>query len=198
MIAISKPSNCHFQVQDAEGDWNHPLPWDYIHGRALLTCFADPSSIIKKAFDALAPGGYLELQDAVLPWKFATPPPKDSAFARWNELTIEASIVGGRPWNNVVNYARWFREAGFVEVEEHKFFGPTGDWSKDPHEQRVGSWMMLNLLQALEGWTLRNMERLAWSVEKCKKLIEEVREDLESGTLKPYNDVLIVVGKKPA
>ena len=57
------PINCSFEVHDAEDTWDFGRSFDYIHGRALLSCFTDPKSIIQKAFDTLEPGGHLELQD---------------------------------------------------------------------------------------------------------------------------------------
>lgn len=194
---ISKPENCKFIVEDAEDDWDHDHPWDYIHGRALLTCFADPKSILQKAYDNLAPGGYLELQDTVLPWKFATPPPKNSPFARWNDISMEASVKGGRPWTNVQYYPRWFKEIGFEEIKTNLFFVPSGGWSNDPRDDRVGALSMLNTNIALEGWTLRNLERIGWTAEQTLQLVAEIKDELRSGKLQPYNELLVIYGRKP-
>ncbi|KAL1301884.1 hypothetical protein AAFC00_006064 [Neodothiora populina] len=192
-----KPSNCTFLIADADEDWNSKRHWNFIHARAILTCFTDPKSIIQKAYDNLAPGGYLELQDPILPWKFASPPPENSAFVRWNELSIEASIKGGRPWNNVQHYPRWFKEVGFEEVTESNFFVPTGTWTDDPRYAQVGTWQMLNLNMALEGWTFRTLERLGWKAEETQKLVDEVKEELQSGGLKSYTTFSVVYGRKP-
>ena len=193
----SKPENCSFTVEDAEGDWNHTEPWDYIHARASFTCFADPKFVFQKAYDGLAPGGYLEIQDPILPWKFVEPPPEDSAFARWNRLSIEASHKGGRPWDNVQYYPKWFTEIGFEDIETKVFRVPLGSWPDDPLEVKIGTWSMLNTRIALEAWTFRNLERIGWTAEQTKALIKDVKEELRTGTLRGYTEFQVVHGRKP-
>lgn len=162
-----------------------------------MTCFEDPKSIIQKAYDNLEPGGYLELQDPILPWKFATPPPENSAFERWSNLSIEASIKGGRPWNNVQHYSKWLKEVGFEDVQESKFFVPTGTWTNEPRDMQIGTWALLNLQIGLQAWTFRNLERIGWTAEQTQALIEEVKEELQSGRLQTYCDFQVVYGRKP-
>ncbi|PMD34276.1 hypothetical protein L207DRAFT_588874 [Hyaloscypha variabilis F] len=62
------PKNCRFVVSDAEISWSFTEKFDFVHGRALLACFRDPRQVLSEAFDALAPGGYLELQDVAQPY----------------------------------------------------------------------------------------------------------------------------------
>jgi hypothetical protein len=62
--------------------------------------------VLKQAFDALSPGGYLELQDPVYPLQYVGPPAVSSNLYRWVELCMEGSKKLGRPWTNVVNYKR--------------------------------------------------------------------------------------------
>lgn len=59
--------NCKFEVADAESDWTFDQPFNYIHTRAVLTCFKDNRAVLQKIYDNLAPGGYFELQDPCLP-----------------------------------------------------------------------------------------------------------------------------------
>jgi len=202
----SVPTNCTFEVDDAEDEWIYKTPFQYIHGRAILSCFASPKDVIQSAYDALAPGGYLEFQDPVMPMKWVTPPPADCAFVKWNQLSIEASNIGGRAWNNVAHYARWFREVGFEEVTQETFFLANGPWPDEDSEQgnimrMVGIWQRENLLQGLEGMTVKNLARIGWEPEETQVLIAQVREELNAITpgcsFRPYNDVVSVWGRKP-
>lgn len=123
------PPNCRFEVDDAEDEWNFSTKFDYIHGRGLVTCFKEPSIMIRQAFDALEPGGYLELQDAVLPFKFLGTPPTESSLYQWGKLVMEGAAKSGRPWDNVPNYKRWFEEIGFVSIcRTHSHFISTFKW----------------------------------------------------------------------
>jgi len=197
LICISKPDNCALVLEDMEEPWNHTHPWDYIHGRALVGCLSDPAALMQKAFDNLVPGGYLELQDIVFPFCSAKPLPKDSPFARWNELSLEVSNSMPRPYHLVKNYAKLMREAGFVDMQEQTFFLPCGDWTGDPSHAKIGSWQMLNFMNGIEGATMRNLRTLGMSVEEIDELIEGIRQELFSGELHSYWNIEVVYGRKP-
>lgn len=65
----SVPANCQFEINDAEEDWGFNEQFDYIHARAIVTCFRNNRAIVHKIFENLAPGGYFELQDPCLPMR---------------------------------------------------------------------------------------------------------------------------------
>jgi hypothetical protein len=202
----SVPTNCTFEVDDAEDEWLFSHPFQYIHARAILSCFANPKEVIQSAFNALAPGGYLEFQDPVVPSKYGIPPPEDSAFLCWNKLSLQASIIGGRPWNNVIYYAQWMREVGFEGVHEETLFLPLGPWVEGDDEKakdlrKLGLWQRENVLQGLEGMTMKNLSRVKWEPEESKVLVAKVREELNAivpgGPVRPYVDMKCVWGRKP-
>ena len=160
---------------------------------------------MRSAFNALAPGGYLEFQDPIAPAKYAVPPPEDSQLKRWIDLSVEASIAGGRPWNNVQYYAQWMRELGFVDVVEKKIFWPTGPWAEGDNDEakelrKRGLWALENMLQGLEGMTVKGLARLGWEPDECKVLVAKVKEELMNikpgGPLRPYADIVAVYGRK--
>ncbi|KAH8666480.1 S-adenosyl-L-methionine-dependent methyltransferase [Xylariales sp. PMI_506] len=86
LSAIQPPdrniSNCEFIQTDIEDEWifSHPNPrhqtclengscdhkisFDYIHLRLLFSSFNDPRIVMKHAFQNLAPGGWIEFQEA--------------------------------------------------------------------------------------------------------------------------------------
>lgn len=141
-----------------------------------------------------------------MPVKYVIPPPEDSAFLKWNKLSVEASIVGGRPWNNVVNYARWMREVGFVEVVEESYFLPVGPWLEGEDEEakrlrKLGLWQRENLSQGMEGMTVKNLSRIRWEPDESKVLVAEIRKDIMNigpgGTLRPYTEIMAIWGRKP-
>jgi len=68
-MKFSVPANCQFEIHDAEEYWNYSEPFDYIHARAIVTCFRNNRAIVQKIFENLAPGGYFELQDPCLPMR---------------------------------------------------------------------------------------------------------------------------------
>jgi len=192
------PVNCGFEIDDAEDEWLFKKPFQYIHGRAVVMCFRDNPHVIKSAFNALAPGGYLEFQDPTFPLDFADPqPPPDSPYVRWQNLAYEGAAKAGRPWTNPSSYKMWMEQAGFVDVREEKFFFPTGPWCADRQLKRIGAWQLGNWIEIIEAITPRMLSPLGWEIEEIKVLVAQVRNELLKGDLKLYCDFWCVYGRKP-
>ena len=180
------PPNCRFEIDDAEDDWAFSEPFDYIHGRALASCFADPKRVLTQAFNSLVPGGWLELQDGSFPCKYVGEPPVDSAFYKWNELVSAGATKTGRPWANAPNYARWMREIGFEDVVEKNFYWPTSPWPKGQYFKEVSMLFQEDLLNGLEGISLKVMGLLGWSAEDVKAFLPAVRDDIKNTAIHGY------------
>ena len=98
--------------------------FNFIHGRALLSCFKDPASVLRQAFDSLAPGGYLELQYGTFLWKYIGEPPTTTNFYKLSEAVTAGAEKSGRPWTNAQHYKRWMEEIGFEDVVRRHFSWP--------------------------------------------------------------------------
>ncbi|KAF8849020.1 hypothetical protein BDZ45DRAFT_773960 [Acephala macrosclerotiorum] len=110
-------------VSDAEDQpWNFSQKFDYIHARAMLSCFRSPSWVIHQAFGALSPGGYLELQDPQMPITCIDSTMSGTALEHWNTVVSQAAEKLGRAVTNSKNYGRYMEEAGFVDIVEKHFF----------------------------------------------------------------------------
>ncbi|KAJ4293537.1 hypothetical protein N0V90_008820 [Kalmusia sp. IMI 367209] len=169
------PVNCSFEIADAEDEWNYSRPFDYIHGRALLTCFADPRSIIQKAYDNLAPGGYLELQDGLFPFQFMDPQPSpEHPLRAFLEQVAACGAMIGRPWTNVQHYKRWMQELGFEDVEEKRLYWPCGPWAKGEKMKKLGIYFLEDMRHAFEPVGMKMFVKiLGWSEERARKWIVE-------------------------
>jgi hypothetical protein len=44
--------------------------------------------------------------------------------------------------------------------------------------------------------TARNLARIGWEPDECKVLVAEAKAELVSGAVKPFNDILVVWGRK--
>src|SRR6187402_3516055 len=93
------PTNCRFEVDDVEDEWNYSQKFDLIHGRAMVTCFKDPLAVIKSAFSSLKPGGYLELQDLILPQRAIDDTLRGTAIDKIAELSLAAAVRLGTSWD---------------------------------------------------------------------------------------------------
>jgi trans-aconitate methyltransferase len=183
----SVPPNCQFEVDDAEDPWTFNQKFDYIHGRALLSCFRHPPSVIAQAFDALAPGGYIEFQDGAFPLRSDDGTLEGTRLKEWNELIIQGANALGRPWTNTPNYKRWFEEAGFVDVEERVYKVAMSPWPKEKSQKILALWSQQNILDGIDGMSMAIFTRaLGWTAEQVQLFLVGVREDIKSRKIHAY------------
>ncbi|RDL34559.1 uncharacterized protein BP5553_07687 [Venustampulla echinocandica] len=181
------PSNCQFEVDDAEDDWNYSQPFDLIHGRALVTCFKEPATVIASAFKALTPGGYLEFQDIVLPMRAIDDTLQGTAINDWQTRTINAAESMGKNWKLVGNYVQYFEEAGFVDVVETHFQWPLNTWPKGERMKTLGRYWQEDLLRGLEGLSMAVLTRAGgMTMDEVLKLTTEARKDLHNKSIHGY------------
>ncbi|KAK8104082.1 methyltransferase tdiE [Apiospora kogelbergensis] len=187
----SVPQNCEFQIDDAEDEWLFSRPFDYIHGRACATCFKRPEEIFRKAFDALRPGGWFEMQDLNLQTS------EDGSIEGTTLKVIQNEIHGalasvGMRWDNVPRYAAWMRAVGFEEVTEVVLRWPSNPWwPADPKEKTLGTWFLGQIQTGvLESVTTRIfMTKLGWSKDRLDEFLVRAKRDLNDPKIKAYSPV---------
>ncbi|KAK0127882.1 hypothetical protein ONS96_007382 [Cadophora gregata f. sp. sojae] len=192
------PPNCRFEVDDAEDPWLFPDPFSYIHGRALATCFKSHLPVITSAFRALKPGGYLELQDCIVPFRCIDDTLRGTALETWVGLIMEGTRRLGKDWTRVRRYRDMMCEVGFVDVVERRFEWPVGTWARGEKMKTLGLWYREDLLAGLQGFTVAVLTRaLGMSGEEVELLLVRVREDIRSNKIHVYIPVRVVYGRKP-
>ncbi|KAH7397541.1 S-adenosyl-L-methionine-dependent methyltransferase, partial [Cadophora sp. MPI-SDFR-AT-0126] len=192
------PPNCTFEVQDAESEWFFPQKFDYIHGRALMSCFHSPLTVIKSAFAALSPGGYLELQDCVAPWHSLDSTLAGTTLWNFHQMTIAAAASLGRDVTQVIKYKAFFEEAGFVDVREVHYQWPLGKWAKGEKMKKVGE-MFREDMESVMGVLAERLLVRGAGMEKGKadEMVEAVKRDCRDGKMHAYMPGIVVYGRKP-
>ncbi|KAH8882296.1 S-adenosyl-L-methionine-dependent methyltransferase [Thozetella sp. PMI_491] len=191
------PANCRFEIDDAEDEWSFSQKFDFIHGRALVSCFKDPSHVIRQAYENLVPGGYLELQDAVFPMEYLGEPPVNSALYQWNDLLVEAAARAGRRWTNVPFYKRWMEETGFEDIVVRNFFWPMSPWAKGQYYKTIALYAQGDFGSNIEGISLKLFGFLGWDAERIKKFANEVQRDIYDTSIHAYLPIIFLYGRKP-
>ncbi|KAI0159930.1 S-adenosyl-L-methionine-dependent methyltransferase [Hypoxylon sp. FL1284] len=191
------PENCKFEIDDAEDEWTFGEPFDFIHGRALMSCFDDPAAVVRQAAANLAPGGVLEFQDALFPMSYVGEPPAGSALYRWNELMLEGVARLGRSWSNAKNYRDYFEDAGLERVVEKRFYWPTSPWAKGAYFKTVAAWFQEDMLVGIEAMSLKVLGGLGMDPDQVRDFVEEVRKDLRDTNIHAYLTVTYIYGFKP-
>ncbi|TVY83446.1 Secondary metabolism regulator laeA [Lachnellula suecica] len=192
------PPNCHFEVDDAEDEWNYSQKFDLIHGRALVTCFKDPRTVIEAAFKSLVPGGYLEFQDLVLPMRAIDDTLDGKALQNWQEITINTAAKLGTSWKHSGNYVKFFEEAGFVDVVENHFQWPMNTWAKGERMKTIGRYWQEDMLKGLESLSMAVLTRGGgMTKEAVLELTAEVRKNIVDKSIHAYLPVVVVYGRRP-
>ncbi|THV49750.1 hypothetical protein BGAL_0181g00230 [Botrytis galanthina] len=187
---IYVPPNCSFEVNDAEEPWNYSRKFDYIHGRAMVCCFSDPAGVINSAYDSLRPGGYFEMQDPQMPIVSIDSSINGTSLEEWVRVSCLAAERRGRKVTNSRHYGKWMAEAGFVDIVEKHFFWPCNPWVGGEKEKLLAMWTQQNLLDGIEGMTMRNLTAgLGWTPEQVEMLLVGVRKDLQNKRINFYVDV---------
>lgn len=177
----SVPANCHFQILNAEKDWDFRKSFDFIHSRLLLFGMHDWPRYFRRCFSNLRPGGWVEAQEVNYPLYCddgsAGP---NSALMRWSKVIREAMGKGGvdsAPGDHFKNY---LSDEGFTNVQEKITNWPCSPWSKDEYGKELGRLQRQNMLMMLEGVsTMVLMKHLGWTKQEVEALLQEVRRDLD-------------------
>jgi hypothetical protein len=174
-------------VDDAEDPWLFKHEFDFIHGRMLGSCFASHLNVFKSAFDAMRPGGWIELQDYAFPFRAVDDSMKGTAFERWVDDILAATHALGRDWKRVPLYKSCLEECGFVDVQEQLLAWPVGSWPKDEKMKTLGAWCKADVLDGMQGWSMAVLTRgLGMSKEEVELLLMEVRNVINSKKLHVY------------
>ncbi|KAF2720371.1 S-adenosyl-L-methionine-dependent methyltransferase [Polychaeton citri CBS 116435] len=194
------PPNCSFLIDDMEDEWAFQDKFDLIHGRLLAGCLADWDNFFRQAYENLAPGGWLELQDYGLPVRSFDGTHAGTNIHLWGELLCAAAKQLGRPMGSDACdlYARKMREAGFVDVHELTYMWPSNSWPKDPKMKEIGKWNQVNCIEGLEGFCLALLTRgLGWEKLEVDIFVAKVRQDFMDRKIHTYFPMPVVFGRKP-
>lgn len=87
------------------------------------------------------------------------------------------------------NYKRWMEEIGFEDVVEETFYWPCGTWAKGRHYKQLGAMIRQNLLNGVEGMSLKVIGALGWTAEEIREFVVEVKKDMQDPKITSYADV---------
>ncbi|RMZ90814.1 hypothetical protein DV736_g1959, partial [Chaetothyriales sp. CBS 134916] len=192
------PPNCKFEVDDFDNPWAFNQQFDFIHGRMLLTASADFPTLFRQAYDSLKPGGWFEMQDLYMPLLSDDGSLEGTAFGEWNEKYIEACAVLKRDPSWTAKYKEWITEAGFKNAKEQIFKWPINPWPKDKNLKEMGLWNMVNMLEGLDGFTVRLWTMaLGMTFEEIQAFLVPVRKDIRDTKIHSYWPLHVVYGQKP-
>lgn len=127
------PDNLKFYIDDIEDDWAYQGNlFDYVHARYLAGAIRDWPALLKQAYRNTRPGGWAEFQE----WDYRiqssdnTLPP-DSSLQTYHDHVDGRLESAGLDASPGAGLEKWFKDAGFVNVQAHCLPIPLGMWPKD-------------------------------------------------------------------
>ncbi|KZF23408.1 S-adenosyl-L-methionine-dependent methyltransferase [Xylona heveae TC161] len=194
------PTNCQFEIDDAEDDWVYAKDnFDLIHGRDFTFAIRNWTKLIHQSYEHLKPGGYLELS-CVYPvpkCDDGTLPP-DSAYVEVSRTYNEMAKLAGCPADSPLHYKEWMEKEGFEDVKEVIYRMPTSPWPKDKRLKKIGGFEKLNLLEGAQGFLVRGFTGvLGRTREELELLLARLREELRTPKFHSYVPFYVVYGRKP-
>ncbi|KAL1847596.1 ATPase [Paecilomyces lecythidis] len=115
------PPNCRFYVDDVESDWTFPpdQKFDFIHGRGMAGGIGNWSRLYQQAYEHLAPGGWIEMQEYESEAHSDDGTLETTRFIRnWQNMINEASTKAGKNFNEAPSQKQRLIDAGFVDVRD--------------------------------------------------------------------------------
>ena len=149
--------NVIFVKSDLENasDWRHlPLEsFGFIHGRMLTSGIHDWPNLLKRCWEHLEPGGWLELSDVCHPFRADDPDaddPEKSDFIKWGYMAERCWATNGLDYRATTKHINRMADLGFETVHEKEVRWPLGGWAEDEREKEIGKMALINFTAFLD------------------------------------------------
>ncbi|KAK8131190.1 hypothetical protein PG984_007628 [Apiospora sp. TS-2023a] len=193
-LSLISPPNAvpNFTVvkEDSEEDeWGSAEdgPFDYVHLRFVFLCFQDPMRVLRKAFEHLRPGGWVEYQDPSARLHCVDGSIAGTALERYWELVLEGGRAAGRDFLVAEKYKAMLEEAGFVDIVEER----------EPRLKAVGMFQAKNMFDVCRGLAWKLFRPLGLEVPEIEDLVAQTKLDIHNKQHHCYHWVYVVYGRKP-
>ncbi|KAK7409266.1 hypothetical protein QQX98_008576 [Neonectria punicea] len=177
------PPNVRFEVDDFEDEWTYSKPFNYIHSRMNNSSISNWEEYVRKSFNHLSPGGYIEFQEFTLPLSDdGTLDPSHTLHKAMYHLGEAASKLN-HSFIDLNTIKPMLQKAGFQDVHEYHYKWPSNTWPRDAHYKELGAWNHQNIVTGLQGFLMAALTRgLGWKAEDVNVLAAEAKKDMLEAT----------------
>jgi hypothetical protein len=113
--------------------------------------------------------------------------PKDSKFQAMSDNLMLACERFGTPVDDPTRWKGWFEAQGFRNVTQKLIKLPCAPWPKDQRLKLLGMWEQHNLLENLEGLTMRLFQKgLGWTEDEVLVFSALLRRDIKNPAFHGY------------
>ena len=104
----------------------------------MTASLADWPGFFVKAYENLAPGGWIELADIYPITSDDGTLTEESATYEWVTKLLDGTKLIGRPFDGADKYKEQLEAQGFQNVQQVIFKWPQNSWPKDPKHKELG------------------------------------------------------------
>lgn len=179
-------------------EWVFQNKFDYIHLRGTIACFNDVMTIMRKAFDGLALGGWIEFQDACFEihglegGRF-----HGTAMEQWSRLVPKGAAALGRNLAKAKLYKAQLEDVGFVDVHERIIHVPGGPWPSGDKAKLIGVYTAnafhTGVVDSFKNFLLAAGEMSSAEVDS---LTTQVKRDIRDASIRWYIPMLVKEGTR--
>jgi len=201
------PPNCRFEVDDFNLEFLDENKFELIHQRELLGCVPDWPAFYRKCFNALTPGGWIDIVEPDSNGYYSAANDgkvmddvagKENPLGTFSRLFAEAAKASGMDGNITPKLEGWLKDAGFVNVQVKIHKPAVGSWPKDKKERDIGAWNRLLLETGLEGIYMRLLcSQLGWTPDEVTVQIAKTKQEYRNHAWKLFREVYSVAAQRP-
>ncbi|PUU81664.1 S-adenosyl-L-methionine-dependent methyltransferase [Tuber borchii] len=194
------PPNVSFQIDDAESEWTFARDsFDLIHIRHLNGGIKDWGRLIKQSFDALKPGGWLDIAEYECELKSDDGTlPAESNLCRYYALVNQAADKLGQEFKIAASLDKFILETGFNKVHHEQMKLSLGTWPADKKQKEMGAFLLLTTDNVFEAFGMALLTRtLGMGIPEVEELITGAKKESRSKKIHSYLLQHLYYAQKP-
>lgn len=174
---IPRTQNCAWILENSEEqERTYFEPPDYIHLRASGTCFDDSGAMLRKCYDKLRPGGWIEPHDCALELRCDDSTAMGTVLPGFSAAMNRGAAMVGRDLLRPKEFGSYLGAAGFVPVQAVELAVPGSPWPEDPKMKLCGYYEGRALCAAAESYR-KPVKVSGLSQEKVAELMKRLEKD---------------------
>lgn len=195
------PPNLQFEIDDCTLPWTFsPNTFDYVHIRWLVGSIVDWNNLFKEAYDALAPGGWIESHetDCTFDSDDNTVHEK-TALGQWSKIFVAGGKKSGRSFSVVHDNVQQtaMEAAGFTNISSKHYKTHVGEWPTDHNDKQIGLFAAMSVLTDAEGFLLYTLSQAGWTEPEILVYAAQLRRELKDKKVHSFFKQKVVWGQKP-
>ncbi|KAK0721052.1 S-adenosyl-L-methionine-dependent methyltransferase [Lasiosphaeris hirsuta] len=192
------PPNVDFLVDDCEKDDWLARDVDLVHLRFMIIILKDVPTVLKRGYESLKPGGWIELQElcAEVLCEDGTMPDNDPVKYTY-ELAAQAFAKFGMRVTLPKDLEPLLRDAGYENIQCVVKKVPIGVWARDKTMRLIGMYQKMAVLDLLPAVAGRPFAALGMSEIESQVTIAHTRRGLNDASVHRYFHYYFWFAQKP-